>query len=66
MGNKPSVQDLQKKRNKLENTICEYNIVIRKEHVYGAPDRNRVEFLKGEIEKMKLEVQTINKTLSKS
>lgn len=66
MGNKQSAQDLHKKKTRLENTIIEYNIVIRKENVYGAPDRNRVEFLKGEIEKMKEEVYNINKTLSKT
>lgn len=66
MGNTPSVQDLKKHKTRLENTIVEYNIVIRKENVYGAPDRNRVEFLKGEIEKMKEEVSKINKTLSKT
>jgi hypothetical protein len=65
MGNAPSIPELKKKKQILENTIIEYNIVIRKEHVYGAPDRNRVEYLKGEIENMTEELEHINKTLSK-
>ena len=65
MGNTPSVQELQKKKKTLENTIIEYNIVVRKEHKYGAPDRNRIEYLKGEIENMSEEIERINKTLSK-
>ena len=65
MGNTPSVQELQKKKKSLENTIVEYSIVIRKEHKYGPPDRNRIEYLKGEIENMSEEIERINKTLSK-
>ncbi len=65
MGNTPSVQELQKRKTRLENTIVEYNIVIRKEHVYGPPDRNRVEQLQSEIEEMTEELSRINKTLSK-
>ena len=65
MGNVPSVPELQKRKKMLENTIIEYSIVIRKEHVQGAADRNRVEYLKSEIEKMSEEIVQINKTLSK-
>lgn len=65
MGNSQSIHDLQKQKTRLENTIVEYSIVIRKENITGAPDRNRVEYLKGEIEHMTEEVERINKALSK-
>ncbi len=65
MGNTPSVAELQKKKRSLEDTIVAHSIVIKKEQVYGAPDRNRVEQLKAEIEIMSEEVIKINKSLSK-
>jgi len=65
MGNKPSIPELQKRKRQLENTIISHQIVIRKEHKYGAPDRNRIEELKGDIDIMSEEVERINKALSK-
>ena len=64
MGNTPSVQELRKKKSRLENTIVEYEIVIRKERVYG--DRARIQSLQEEIEKIKEELAKLNKTLSKT
>lgn len=64
MGNTPSVQELQKKKSRLENTIVEYEIVIRKERVYG--DRTRIQSLQKDIEELKAELAKLNKTLSKT
>ena len=65
MGNKQSIPELQKRKRQLENTIISHQIVIRKEHKYGAPDRNRIEELNGDIENMSEEIERINKALSK-
>lgn len=65
MGNKQSVPELQKRKKELEDTIISHQIVIRKEHKFGAPDRNRIEELKGDIDEMSEEIERINKTLSK-
>lgn len=64
MGNTPSVQDLQKKKKRLENTIVEYEIVIRKERIYG--DRDRIQQLVGELNGVKTELEKVTKSLSKS
>lgn len=63
MGNVKSIPKLEARKKELQNTIVEYNIVIRKEQKYGAPYKERVDYLKQEIERMSEELEQINKRL---
>jgi hypothetical protein len=65
MGNAKSKPDLLKRKKEIENTIVEYTIVIRKEQKYGAPYKDRIEYLQEEIENLSRQLEEINKQLLK-
>jgi len=65
MGNTKSKPELLKRKKEIENTIIEYNIVIRKEQKYGSPYKERVKYLQEEIDNLSGELERINKALSK-
>lgn len=65
MGNTKSKPELLKRKQEIEGTIIEYNIVIRKEQKYDAPYKERIKYLQEEIENLSEELERINKALSK-